>query len=340
MTWAGRRVLVTGHTGFKGAWLALWLRALGAEVTGVALAPEHADGIYAVLEPWDLSSVLVDVRDPAALTAAVRDAQPEIVFHLAAQPLVRRGYAERALTYDTNVVGTANLLDAVSATSTVRAVVVVTSDKVYRQDGADRPFREGDPLGGHDPYSASKACAELVVAEWSYRSGAVAVTTARAGNVIGGGDRAADRLLPDVVRGAETGVPTMIRNPNATRPWQHVLESLAGYLLLGERLLDGAAVPAALNFGPDGSATVAEVLTDFVAALGSGRWAIDDGEHPHEAPTLALDASLAREALGWRPRLDLPTALGWTAEWYRAQLEGADLGALTLEQIARYEALE
>lgn len=339
MSWRGRRVLVTGHTGFKGAWLVLWLRALGAEVTGIALAPEHADGIYAALEPWDLSSVLVDVRNPAALTAAVHVARPEVVFHLAAQPLVRRGYAEPALTYDTNVVGTANLLDAVSAMPTVRAVVVVTSDKVYRQDGADRPFVEGDPLGGHDPYSASKACAELVVAEWAQRAGGVAVATARAGNVIGGGDRAADRLLPDVVRGAETGVPAMIRYPNATRPWQHVLDPLTGYLLLAEHLLGGEAVPPALNFGPDGSASVAEVLTVFLDHLGRGTYTIDDAAQPHEAVSLALDASLARSTIGWRPRLDLTDALGWTAEWYRAQLAGLDVRALSLDQIARYEAL-
>lgn len=336
--WRGRRVLVTGDTGFKGTWLVLWLQHLGATVVGAGLPPEDERAIYdAVDVAGRVEHHDVDVRDADATAALLRATEPDVVFHLAAQALVRRGYAEPALTYATNVVGTANVLDAIASTPSVRAVVVATSDKVYRQDSVERRFRETDELGGNDPYSASKACTELVVAEWRRRTPHVAVSTARAGNVVGGGDRGLDRLLPDVVRSIEAGATAAVRNPSATRPWQHVLDALSGYLALGAALLDGGAPPA-VNFGPEESAPVAAVLDAFTAQLGTGTWALADGEHPHEESRLALDAGLAADALGWRSRLDLATTLAWTAEWYRAQLDGGDVAARTLEQIERFEA--
>ena len=322
--------MVTGDTGFKGAWLSLWLQELGATVVGVGLPPEDERGVYAAVADHDHRDA--DIRDADAIGSVLHDVAPEVVFHLAAQALVRRSYEQPAGTYDTNVVGTANVLEALP--SSVGAIVVVTSDKVYRQDGSAHAFRETDPLGGADPYSTSKACAELVVAEWSRRRD-IPVSTARAGNVIGGGDRGADRLLPDVVRGVESGQTTKVRNPHATRPWQHVLEPLAGYLRLAERLLAGGA-PNALNFGPVESATVADVVELFVGDLGAGRWEVDDRHHPHEAPTLALDSSLAGETIEWTPKLDLRTSIALTARWYRAQRAGENLRTLTLEQIAMY----
>ncbi|HVM51870.1 MAG TPA: CDP-glucose 4,6-dehydratase [Acidimicrobiales bacterium] len=335
--WRGRRVLVTGDSGFKGTWLALWLQQLGATVVGVSLPPVDDRCINVAIGASDLFEHHdVDVRDADAVARVVGRIEPDFVFHLAAQAIVRRSYVEPLLTYETNVLGTANVLEAVAATSSISAIVVVTSDKVYRQDGLDRQFRETDHLGGDDPYSASKACAENVAAEWRRRTPRVATATARAGNVVGGGDRAQDRLLPDVVRAVESGAPAAIRNPAATRPWQHAVDALSGYLTLGAALLRGDETPPAVNFGPVGSAPVAEVLDEFIGHLGAGEWVLETGEQPHEDLRLALDASLAADALGWRSRVDLSTTLAWTAEWYRAQLEGRDLLALTLEQIARY----
>jgi CDP-glucose 4,6-dehydratase len=338
VSWSGRKVLVTGHTGFKGAWLARWLERVGADVTGLALPADDPAGIGAMTR---VRGSHVDIRDREATAAAITGARPDVVFHLAAQPLVRRSYERPLETYETNVLGTLHVLDGAAAAG-AGAVVVVTTDKVYRQDGTPRAFVEADPLGGDDPYSASKAAAELLVAEWARRHRAqVRVSTARAGNVIGGGDRGVDRLLPDLVRAAESGAPAAIRNPGATRPWQHVLDPLAGYLVIAERLLDdGAAVPPAVNLGPDrASAPVAEVADAFVASLGRGAWSTDAGTHPHEAPTLALDATLARTTLGWRPRLDLGTSIEWTASWYRTQLEGGDVLGITDQQLAAYEEL-
>lgn len=341
MTWRNRRVLVTGHTGFKGSWLTLWLQRSGARVSGLALRPEYPKGIFSQLSPWpDLDDADLDVRDADAVQRRVTDVEPEIVLHLAAQALVRRSYRDPRYTYETNVMGTINVLEAISAQPSVRAVLIVTSDKVYRQTGATHPFREDDPVGGNDPYSGSKACTEIIVHEWARRVPEVRVATARAGNVIGGGDRSEDRLLPDLVRSSESGVPARIRYPDATRSWQHVLEPLSGYLILADRLLGDGSYPSTLNFGPREEALpVREVADHFIATLGSGGWAADVEPQPHEDPRLALDASLAEKELGWTPRLSVNEGIEWTAEWYAAQAAGRDLRALSLDQIARHEAL-
>jgi len=339
--WRGKRVFLTGHTGFKGGWLALWLKRLGAQVSGYALAPE-AGGFH---ELADVRQVLqadwtADVRDAPALLDALITAQPEVVFHLAAQPLVRASYADPLGTFATNVMGTANLLDAVRQYGGVRATVVVTTDKCYRDLGP--PCRETDALGGHDPYSASKAGAEIVAASYA-ASYELPLATARAGNVIGGGDISTDRLVPDLLRAIDSGAPVHLRHPDAVRPWQHVLEPLRGYLTLSERLLAGDAEAAqAWNFGPrdEDARTVGEVVAELARRWGDdARTDVQAGDHPHEATWLKLDTSLARQRLSWRPRLDLGSALQLTVDWHRGWLAGADPRALTLEQIASYEAL-
>ena len=331
----GRRVLVTGHTGFKGSWLALWLRALGADVCGLALAPDEGPNHLRLLG-LTMDEALVDLRNAAALRAALDAYQPEIVFHLAAQPLVRRSYREPAATFDVNVMGLVNLLEAVRATPSVRVVVNATSDKCYLNRESPEGYREGDALGGHDPYSASKACAEIVSA--SYRSSflgegvgrdqVVALATARAGNVIGGGDWSEDRLVPDLVRSAVSGQPTSIRRPQSTRPWQHVLEPLAGYLMLGERLLaDPGSAAEAWNFGPDasGQLSVAQVIVAFARGWPAVRCEVDRTPQPHEAEMLWLDSGKARERLGWRPVWDASVAVERTTAWYRRRHEQGDL---------------
>lgn len=345
-TWKQRRVLLTGHTGFKGGWLGLWLKRLGAEVTGYALEPPeppaffHAAGVAGALR-----SVIGDVRDRAALAAALEVAQPEVVFHLAAQPLVRAGYRQPVETYATNVMGTVHLLDAVRQTPSVRAVLVVTTDKCYEDRGWVWPYRERDRLGGHDPYASSKTCAELASATWRacFLAPRVRVATARAGNVIGGGDFAQDRLIPDLIRGARDGQPVAIRAPSAIRPWQHVLEPLAGYLLLADRLLaeDGEDFAEAWNFGPPtaDARSVSWLVTEMARRFeGLAWWHDDRGDAPHETEVLKLDAVKAASRLGWQPRLSLDTALDWLADWYRAEASGADVAALTWAQITRYEA--
>jgi CDP-glucose 4,6-dehydratase len=342
--WRDRRVLLTGHTGFKGAWLSLWLQSLGARVVGVSLGePPIEPSLYALARVGEgmTDSVVCDIRDPVALGAAVADARPEVVIHMAAQPLVRRSFAEPRETYDTNVMGTVNLLDAVRVCEGVRAVVVVTSDKCYELAESQRGYREGDPLGGHDPYSSSKAAAELVTSAYrrSFFSGpdGPRVASARAGNVIGGGDWGEDRLVPDIVRAAVAGEVLRVRNPGAVRPWQHVLCPLEGYLLLAQALCESAEHACAWNFGPDaGGARTVEWVVGRVAELWPGgvRWARDDGEHPRETRSLRLDSSRARELLGWAPSLGLEAALGLTVEWYRAWVGGRDLRGVTLGQIA------
>ena len=341
--WRGRRVLVTGHTGFKGAWLTLWLEQLGAKVTGLALAPEGDFPLYARLSPsLAVTSHLVDLRDADGVRRVVQAAEPEIVLHLAAQALVRRSYAQPAETYAINVDGTINVLQAVRHTEGVRAILVVTSDKVYANNDSGRRFIESDPLGGKDPYSNSKACVELLTQSWRasfLAKEGIACVTARAGNVIGGGDVAADRLVPDFFRALDGGTPLKLRNPGSTRPWQHVLEPIGGYLAYVSALFNGAkALPDALNFGPDADAewTVAQVVDGLSAHLGQGGWIQDGDPGPPEAKMLAMDASLAGVALGWRPALDLTTALGWTADYWRAVRNGSDVRQLCLEQIEAY----
>jgi len=326
--YAGRRVLVTGHTGFKGSWLALWLQTLGARVAGLAL-PADTEPAHCELLQLDVDEVLTDLRDAAAVRAAVQRFEPEIVFHLAAQPLVRRSYREPHLTFDTNVMGLVHLLEAVRATPSVRAMVNATTDKCYANRNDSAGYRETDALGGHDPYSASKACAEIVSA--SYRASflaaddgrghAVGLATARAGNVIGGGDASEDRLIPDLVRAACADRVTPIRYPLATRPWQHVLEPLSGYLLLGQRLLaDPTSCAEAWNFGPDaaGHLSVQDVVTGFAAHWARVRCELDTRSQPHEAALLHLDCRKAHEQLGWQPVWDAATMLERTAHWYRA----------------------
>lgn len=340
-----RRVLVTGHTGFKGSWLSLWLESLGASVTGIALAPESQPNHWNLLE-LGIDSRIQDIRDASAIRDAIQTVAPEIVFHLAAQPLVRRSYRDPLSTWQTNVQGTANVLEACRGLPSLKAVVVITSDKCYENQEWLWGYRENDRLGGHDPYSASKAAAELVAA--SYRtaffeaSSGPLLATARAGNVIGGGDWSEDRLIPDLVRAVATDRPLEIRSPTATRPWQHVLESLSGYLLLGQRLLHGQREFAtAWNFGPgaEGNRTVADVLKQLANHWPALRWHIASTPQVHEAMLLQLDSTQARQHLGWQPQWDLATTLRLTAEWYREYLEHGH--AISRRQLATYcEAME
>jgi CDP-glucose 4,6-dehydratase len=344
--WRGKRVLLTGHTGLKGSWLALWLARLGAEVTGLALPPATEPNLYTLARVGDglHADQRCDVRDVQAVAARVQAAHPQIVLHLAAQALVRAGYADPVGTYATNVMGTAHVLDALREQADVRAVVVVTTDKVYRNREWVYPYREDDPLGGHDPYSASKAAVEIVTA--SYRDAflaaqGVAVATARAGNVIGGGDWAADRLLPDAVRAWGAGQTLHIRHPEATRPWQHVIEPLAAYLCLAERLWADPARAGAYNFGPlpHEAATVGDVIKMAASAYPESATSYEnDSKWPDEAGWLALETGQARQALGGAPRWGLNTAVARTMAWYRAQHGGADARALCLADLDAWEA--
>lgn len=344
--WRGKRVFVTGHTGFKGGWLALWLADMGAEVHGYALEPPTRPSLFRVVQLDDrlASSTLADIRDAAALVAAMGAARPQIVMHLAAQPLVRYSYAAPVETYAVNVTGTVNLLEALRQVPGVRAVVNVTSDKCYENREWVWPYRENEALGGVDPYSSSKACAELVTAAYrrSYLNAAgILVASGRAGNVIGGGDWAADRLVPDFLRALDAGRTLAIRSQLATRPWQHVLEPLAGYLALAERLFhEGAAFAEAWNFGPDEvDARPVKWIVDYLCDRVPGTsWELVGEPQPHEANSLGLDSSKARSRLGWRPRWRLQTALDMTLAWHRAWREGADMAKVSLQQIRRYEA--
>ncbi len=346
MRWQGRRVLLTGHTGFKGAWLSLWLRQLGAEVTGLSLAPHTEPNLFTAARVGDeMHSVLGDIRDPATVESVFEEARPEIVFHMAAQALVRSSYSDPVGTYATNVMGTVHVLDAVRRSPSTRAVVVVTSDKCYENREWAWPYRETDTLGGHDPYSNSKGCAELVAAAFRssfFGNAGPAIATARAGNVIGGGDWALDRLVPDAVRAFERKEVLHIRNPAAIRPWQHVLEPLRGYLALAEALHDhGARFAGPWNFGPAADAVqpVSAVAGALAKFWPGARWEVTPGEHPHEANTLCLDCSKARAELGWSAALRFEQAVEETAGWYARFLAGESAQALCREQLARYEAI-
>lgn len=343
--WRGRRVFVTGHTGFKGSWLCLLLERLGADVTGYALAAPTTPSLFEQARVADVvTHVHGDVRDRAALIAAMQQARPEVVLHLAAQALVRHSYDAPAETYDVNVMGTVNLLEAVRATPGVRGVVVVTTDKCYENSGSARAFDEDAPLGGHDPYASSKACAELVCS--AYRrsffeaASGIGLATARAGNVIGGGDAATDRLIPDLCRAFERDEPVTLRFPRATRPWQHVLEPLAGYLRLAERLCsEPARWAGAWNFGPDEHDVrdVQTIATRLALLMGAALPRVQPAaDMPHEAPWLALDSRKARERLGWQPCWNVDRALLSIAEWQRAQCAGIDARMTAHQQIAQY----
>jgi CDP-glucose 4,6-dehydratase len=344
--WLGRRVLLTGHTGFKGAWLSLWLQSLGAELTGLASGTATSPSLYEQARvAGGMREHDGDVRDGRAVSAALAESGAEVVLHLAAQPMVRRSLREPALTYEVNVMGTVTVLEAVRAAgSQVRAAIVVTSDKCYEnQPGSSRAFAEGDPLGGSDPYSSSKAAAELVTAAYrrSYFTGAGTpnVATARAGNVIGGGDRGEDRLLPDALRALESSTPLLVRNPAAVRPWQHVLNPLAGYLLLSQALWDEPRAARPWNFGPaPGDARPVGWIVERLAELSDGalRWRADDAPNPPEAAHLALDSAAAEAQLGWRPAWPLEEALERIVEWHRRERAGEDMRDHTIEQIAAY----
>ena len=350
--WQRRRVFLTGHTGFKGSWLALWLNRLGAQVRGYALDPCTEPNLFTLTSVSNITEdVRGDVRDYSKLEASMTRFAPEVVFHLAAQPIVRRGYADPVGTYATNVMGTVHVLEAVRKTPSVRAVVCVTTDKCYQNQEWVWAYRESDPLGGYDPYASSKACAEVVSA--AYRSSFfsvermnehnVGVCTARAGNVIGGGDWSDDRLIPDLVRGFCSKQAVLIRRPKAIRPWQHVLEPLHGYLMLAEKLLaQDAKFASSYNFGPSDEEIwpVERIATKLVDMWGEGAsWVTDRDPIEHEDHVLRLDASKARLELGWKPSLGIEGALQWTVAWYRAWKRGENLAEFTGSQIVEYERL-
>jgi CDP-glucose 4,6-dehydratase len=350
--WAGKRVFITGHTGFKGSWLTLWLQNLGASVTGFSLAPETSPNHFTELA-FDnrLTSHIGDIRDLEVLRRALVESQAEFVFHLAAQPLVRESYSNPIETYDVNVLGTAKVLEAVRSASTVRSVVVITTDKVYENREWAWGYREIDRLGGYDPYSNSKACAELVTASFTqsffntadYENHGVAIATARAGNVFGGGDWAADRLIPDLIRAYQAGTAPVIRYPGSVRPWQHVLEPLRGYLFLGRALFEGGTTYAgAYNFGPTESDArpVGEICEIVSSTLeGSHHWEIETSAQPHEAGYLKLDFSKAAHELGWFPRTTLTTGLHMATRLYQGFLAGEAARDLSLTDIAKFESL-
>ena len=342
--WRDRRVLLTGHTGFKGAWLTLMLRELGAEVTGFALAPDTQPNLASLLEQGS-RSIIADIRDAPLLQNTVTQADPQVVIHMAAQALVRESYRDPVATFATNVMGTANLLQACRALKRLQCILVVTSDKVYENDGAGRAFSEQDRLGGHDPYSNSKACAELLTGSFrdSFYASGPPVATVRAGNVIGGGDWSQDRLIPDCVRAMDAGGPVRLRYPAAVRPWQHVFEPLFGYLAMAEALVRApGGAPRAVNFGPNSASfcTVSAVVEAFSARFGGKPgWVADGGEHPPEAAALTLTSALAERSLGWRSRLGFAQALSWTADWYQAHRAGENMLHYSRSQLADYRRL-
>jgi CDP-glucose 4,6-dehydratase len=342
--WRDRRVFLTGHTGFKGAWMSLWLHGLGAKVTGYSLAPHTEPNMFDLVSAKS-RSYIGDIRDEEKVREALTGADPQVVIHMAAQALVRESYRDPVATYATNVLGTGILLNSCRALKHLESVIVVTSDKVYENHDEGRPFVEDDRLGGHDPYSNSKACAELLAGSFreSFFKEGPPIASARAGNVIGGGDWSQDRLIPDCVRALQTKQPVTLRYPDAVRPWQHVLEPLSGYLNLAQALVETPdSVPRAVNFGPNPSSfcTVREVVDAFSARF-SGRpgWQPDAGTNPKEAAALTLSSELARSALQWQPRLSLSESLAWTADWYKAYEAGEDMVKFSEAQIMEYQSL-
>jgi CDP-glucose 4,6-dehydratase len=342
--WRGKRVLLTGHTGFKGSWAAIWLSRLGAEVTGLALAPDQTPNLFELAGVEALTrSLIVDLRDAAALEATLAGRSFDLVLHMAAQPIVRTAIAEPAATFATNVMGTVHLLQALRAQASLRAALVVTSDKVYANAETRRAFAEGDALGGKDPYSASKAATEIAVQSFAksyFEPAGTPLATARGGNVIGGGDFSRDRIVADIVRAARGQEPVVLRHPEATRPWQHALDCVAGYLVYLQALATDPATPRAMNFGPrpgGAEVTVGELATLGIEALGAQPWRHEPDPTSLEAKSLAIDAGLARRALSFESRLDARDAVALTMDWYRRQANGEEALALCREEIAAYE---
>jgi CDP-glucose 4,6-dehydratase len=346
--WRGKRILLTGHTGFKGSWMSLWLQSLGAEVHGISLEPPTTPNLFTVAQValGMASSTFGDIRDLANVQNVINSKQPEIIIHMAAQSLVRYSYAKPVETYATNVMGTVHVLEAARHTPSVKAVVMVTTDKCYENKEWDWGYRENEPMGGFDPYSNSKGCAELVINAYRnsfFKESRVAIASARAGNVIGGGDWASDRLLPDILRSFENNQPVSIRNPQATRPWQHVLEPLSGYLTLAQNLYsEGQSYAQGWNFGPneDDARPVLWIVEHMVNSWGNGAsWQLNCEMHPHEAKYLKLDISKARARLRWKPRLQLQTALEFITSWHNAYLAKCDMKKICLAQIHQYSSI-
>ncbi len=352
--WAGKTVLLTGHTGFKGSWLALWLHKMGANLIGVSLEPPTSPSLFEVAAiSQSMKSISGDIRDLSLLQSIVKKHKPEIVIHMAAQSLVKHSYTDPIETYSSNVMGTVNVLEAIRTMGVglVRSVVIVTSDKCYENKEWHWGYRENERMGGKDPYSNSKGCAELVTSSFrdsffnvnSYQEHGVAVASVRAGNVIGGGDWAQDRLIPDMIKAIEKGVPVQIRNPNAIRPWQHVLEPISGYMLLAENLWnDGKKYAGGWNFGPsdESAKNVLEIVKHIVNLWGDGAsWELDGGEHQHEANYLKLDCSKAKNELGFAPKLNLMDSIEWTVDWFKAYQQQNNMHQFTLDQIDGYENL-
>lgn len=343
--WRDKHILLTGHTGFKGGWLSLWLQAMGAKLHGLALNPPTTPALfYEAKVGAGMQNTIGDIRDYPTVLAAMRTCKPDIVIHMAAQPLVRYSYQEPVETFATNVMGTVHVLEAARQVGTVKVIVNVTTDKCYENKEWVWSYREDEPMGGHDPYSNSKGCSELVTSAYRrsfFQKSGIALASARAGNVIGGGDWATDRLVPDILRALEKSQPVAIRNPNAIRPWQHVLEPLSGYLMLAERLYaDGQAFAEGWNFGPhdEDARQVQWIVEHMVQIWGDGsRWQLDGSIHPHEANHLKLDISKAKTKLDWQPRWNLPTALASVVDWHRHWLAKEDVQSKCLRQISDYQ---
>ncbi|MFI3185982.1 MAG: CDP-glucose 4,6-dehydratase [Methylococcaceae bacterium] len=351
--WAGKVVLLTGHTGFKGSWLSLWLQSMGAKVIGYALPAPTNPSLFVVANVAEhMVSIESDIRDFTALSSVFNKYQPEIIIHMAAQPLVRYSYANPIETYSTNVMGTVHVLEAARLTSSVRAIVNVTSDKCYENREWPWGYRENEPMGGHDPYSNSKGCSELVTSAYrnsyfypdNYKDHGVALASGRAGNVIGGGDWAEDRLIPDIMRAIAKGEPVYIRNPNAIRPWQHVMEPLSGYLVLAQKLYEeNSSYAESWNFGPSDqdAKPVQWIVDNLTHSWGEGAsWVLDSGDHPHEAHYLKLDCSKAKARLNWVPKWHLDEALAKIVKWQKHYQQGSDMKEVTLKQIADYQMNE